>query len=302
MIQAGALRSPGGEVMAARSRTVLGRLVVGLRANPLAAVAAVIILLVTTATLLAPVLAPHSPETISNTGALRPSSAAHPLGTDENGRDVLSRLLHGGRVSMLVGLVSMLIAVTLGTAIGGVAGYAGGAVDRALMWLTDALLSVPIFFVLLTVVAVFGATLVNVVVGIGVVSWMSTARVVRGEVLRAKAQEFVLTAVALGAEHRRILLRHVLPQAFPSMIVAATLGVAHAILMESSLSYLGVGIQEPTPSWGLMLSKSQSYLWSAPLLALWPGLAILVTTLAYNYLGDALRDALDPHITAAQDR
>ncbi len=283
---------------APRPRTVLRRFAIGLRANPLAMLASLAIALLTLAALLAPALAPHSPETISSAGSQRAPSVEHPLGTDENGRDLLSRLLYGGRVSMLVGLVSMLIALTLGTAIGGVAGYAGGAIERALMWLTDALLSVPVFFVLLIVVAVFGATLVNVVVGIGIVSWMSTARVVRGEVLRAKGQEFVLAARALGADHRRILVRYVLPQALPSMIVAATLGVAHAILMESSLSYLGVGIQEPTASWGLMLSKSQSYLWSAPLLALWPGLAILVTTLSYNYLGDALRDALDPHMTA----
>ncbi len=250
--------------------------------------------------LLAPVIAPYDP----NEGDIlyihaRPSSE-HLLGTDENGRDVLSRLIFGARISMSVGLIAMVISIAIGSLIGGVSGYIGRAVDSVLMRVTDGMMAIPYFFLVLIVVAVFGSSFRNIVLVIGVTSWMVVARIVRSEVLRTRELDFVLAARALGASSARILFRHILPHAVPSIIVAATLGVANAILLESALSYLGLGIQPPQASWGNMLSNSQAYLWENPLLPLYPGLLILLTVLAYNFLGDALRDALDPQYREGQ--
>jgi peptide/nickel transport system permease protein len=220
-------------------------------------------------------------------------SPEHPLGTDENGRDVLSRLMYGGRVSLGVGFASVLAAMTIGIALGGVAGYFGGTIDALIMRVADGMLSIPLFFFMLTALALFGSTLPNLVAAIALTGWMAVARVVRGEVLSCKTLEYYVEAAhALGANHPRILCRHILPQALPSVIVAATLGIAYAILTESALSYLGLGVRPPTPSWGTMLSGARSYLWTAPHLAMFPGLLILLTVLAYNSLGDGLRDAL----------
>lgn len=249
---------------------------------------------------LAPVIAPYDP----NEGDIlyihaRPSRE-HLLGTDENGRDVLSRLIHGARISMSVGLIAMVISIAIGSLIGGISGYAGRVVDSVLMRVTDGMMAIPYFFLVLIVVAVFGSSFRNIVLVIGVTSWMVVARIVRSEVLRTRELDFVLAARALGASSARILFRHILPHAVPSIIVAATLGVANAILLESALSYLGLGIQPPQASWGNMLSNSQAYLWENPLLPLYPGLLILLTVLAYNFLGDALRDALDPQYREGQ--
>lgn len=244
--------------------------------------------------LLAPLIARNPPERIQATRLASPSER-FPLGTDQVGRDVLSRLLYGGRISLAVGFLAAGLAIVLGATLGAVAGYARGWPDAAIMRVADGMLSIPIFFLVLVVLASLGSTLPNLIVTIGLASWMSTARVVRSEVLRAASLEFVTAARALGATAPRVLLRHALPQAVPSTIVAATLGVAQAVLTESALSYLGLGVQPPTPSWGNMLTDAQSYVFSAPLLALWPGLAILCTVLAFNFLGESLRDALDPH-------
>jgi peptide/nickel transport system permease protein len=219
-------------------------------------------------------------------------SSEHPLGTDENGRDVLSRLMYGGRVSLGVGFVSVLVAIAIGTAVGGIAGYFGGTIDTVLMRIADGMLSIPLFFFMLTALALLGSSLPNLILAIALTSWMAAARVVRGEVLSCKVLEYVEAAHALGGSHIRILYHHIVPQALPSVIVAATLGVAYAILTESALSYLGLGVRPPTPSWGNMLSGARSYLWTAPHLAMFPGLLILLTVLAYNSLGDGLRDAL----------
>ncbi|MDE3113297.1 MAG: ABC transporter permease [Chloroflexota bacterium] len=226
--------------------------------------------------------------------ALAAPSAAHPAGTDEIGRDVLSRLLYGAQLTLLVGLAAMLAALVLGTFVGAVAGFYGGWVDALLMRLTDAMLAVPAFFLILVVVTVAGTGASTLVLVIGGLSWMPVARVVYGETRRWRVAEFVVAAESLGATAARVLARHILPQAVPSLIVSATLGVAYAILTESAVSYLGLGIRPPTPSWGNMLQQAQQYLFTEPSLALYPGAAITVVVLAFNFLGDGLRDALDP--------
>jgi peptide/nickel transport system permease protein len=227
---------------------------------------------------------------------LAPPGGNHPLGTDEVGRDVLSRLIDGARVSLVVALLSMAIAIVTGTAIGALAGYFGGIPDAWLMRATDAMMALPTLFLILAIVAVFGGGPFVVMAAIGLTSWMQVARIVRGEYLRWRVAEFVDAARALGASDGRIMRRHLLPQVAPAIIVTATLGVAYAILTESALSYLGVGIRPPTPSWGNMLQNAQQYIWSQPRLAMYPGVLILLTVLSYNFMGDGLRDALDPSL------
>jgi peptide/nickel transport system permease protein len=241
-----------------------------------------------------PLLWTIAPETTDAIHGLAGPSAAHPLGTDELGRDMLSRLLHGSRVTLLVGVSAMLAAISIGVLVGAVAGFKGGWVDGALMRFTDAMLAVPAFFFILVVITVLGTGVGTLVLVIGALSWMPVARVVYGETLRWKSADFVVAAESLGVAGPRILLRHILPQAVPSLIVSATLGVAFAILTESALSYLGLGVQPPLPSWGNMLQRAQLYLFTAPALAIYPGLAITIVVLAFNFLGDGLRDALDP--------
>jgi len=259
-----------------------------------AAISLVFLIVLTGAALLAPLIAPYDPEKLNILQRLQGPSERHWLGTDDVGRDVLSRLLFGGRVSLLVGLVSATLSVVIGVVIGGLAAQLGGFVDNLLMRFTDGMLAIPLFFFLLVVMAVFGSGLSQIVVVIGLTTWMPVARVVRGEVMRVKGLPYVEAAHALGAGERHIVVAHLLPQAVPAIIVAATLGVANAILLESGLSYLGLGIQPPIPSWGNMLQSAQAYVWNQPMLALWPGLLIFIAVMAYNSLGDGVRDALDP--------
>ncbi|MBM3450992.1 MAG: ABC transporter permease [Armatimonadetes bacterium] len=244
--------------------------------------------------LVAPVLAPHDPEFLDLLNQFQNPSARHPLGTDDSGRDVLSRLIFGARVSLSVGLSAMFVAVTLGSVVGALAGFYGGRTDAVLMRVTDGMLTIPTFFLALLVVAALGSSLVNVIFVVGLTGWMVVARIIRSEVLRTIPQEFVLAARALGGSDARMLFKHVVPQAFPSVIVAATLGIAYAILTESSLSYLGLGVKPPTPTWGNMLSGAQQLVWTKPTLAVYPGVMIMASVLSYNVVGDALRDALDP--------
>ena len=241
-----------------------------------------------------PALWTITPEATDPNHGLAATSALHPLGTDELGRDVLSRLLHGSRVTLLVGVAAMLAAIVIGVVVGAVAGFKGGWVDSALMRFTDAMLAVPAFFFILVVITVLGTGVGTLVLVIGALSWMPVARVVYGETLRWKTAEFVVAAVGIGVAGPRLLVRHILPQAIPSLVVSATLGVAFAILTESALSYLGLGVQPPLPSWGNMLQRAQLYVFTAPTLAVYPGLAITSVVLAFNFLGDGLRDALDP--------
>ncbi|HEV8671925.1 MAG TPA: ABC transporter permease [Candidatus Limnocylindria bacterium] len=241
-----------------------------------------------------PLLWSIPPEATSPALGLAAPSGTHPLGTDELGRDVLSRLLHGSRVTLLVGVAAMLAALLIGVVVGAIAGFNGGWLDALLMRFTDGILAVPAFFLILVVITVLGTGIGTLVLVIGALSWMPVARVVYGETLRWKAAEFVVAAVSLGVPPSRLLARHILPQAIPSLVVSATLGVAFAILTESALSYLGLGVQPPLPSWGNMLQRAQQYVFTAPALAIYPGLAITAVVLAFNFLGDGLRDALDP--------
>ena len=267
--------------------------------NRLAIGAGVLLLLLYLLAALGQVISPYPPNAVNIRARHERPSAAHWLGTDENGRDVLSRVIVGARASLTVGLTAMIVSISIGVVVGGLSGYFGRLVDAILMRITDGLLAIPTFFLALIVVAVFRPTFLNLILVIGGTSWMTAARVVRSEVLRYRARDFVLAARALGASDGRILWRHVLPHTVPAVIVAATLGVAQAILLESALSFLGLGIQPPAASWGNMLSNAQAYLWENPLLPFYPGLLILLSVLAYNFLGDALRDALDPQYREA---
>lgn len=265
-----------------------------LKRHKLAMVSLVVLVILHCCALLAPWLAPYSPEAIEPDNPLAKASAEHWLGTDDTGRDTFSRLLYGSRVSLVVGLLSMLLSVLLGVLVGTLGGYFGGVLDLVLMRLTDSMMSIPRLFLLVILMAVFQGGVHTVILVIGLTSWMQIARIVRSEVLVHRNRTFVEAAEAAGASRVRIVVRHILPQAMGSIIVAATFGVARSILLESAMSFLGLGVQQPTPSWGNMLTNAQRYVWEAPVQAVYPGLAIFLTVLAYNFLGDGLRDALDP--------
>jgi len=257
-------------------------------------VGAVVVAAMVTAGALAPVLAPHSYSAQSLLNRLKPPSAAHWLGTDGFGRDVLSRVIWGSRVSLEIGLAATALALVVGTAVGSVAGYFGGTADTAIMRAADVFLSVPALFLILIVVALFGASLANTALVIALVTWAPVARIVRSECLSLRNRDFVHAAAALGAGHARILGRHLLVNALPVVIVQASLLLGQTILIESGLSYLGLGAQPPLPSWGNMVVDGRQFLASAWWIATFPGLAIFVTVLGFNLFGDGLRDASDP--------
>lgn len=248
------------------------------------------------AAVLAPWIAPFDPTALSVDALLQPPSAAHLLGTDALGRDVLSRMLHGGRVSLWVGFLAVGLAVAVGLFFGLVAGYFGGLADEVIMRGVDVMLCFPSFFLILTVIAFLEPSLANIMIIIGLTSWMGVARLVRAETLSLARRDFVLASRLAGAGSARILLRHILPNAAGPVLVSATLGIAGAILTESSLSFLGLGVQPPMPSWGNMLLEGKEVLEIAPWLSVFPGLAILFTVLGYNLLGESLRDLLDPRL------
>ncbi len=261
-----------------------------------AAMGAVLLAAMALSALLTPYLAPHDPAEQGDVvqERFRAPSAAHPMGTDRFGRDVLSRVLYGARVSLGIGTVAVLIAVTLGTAVGAAAGYAGGRVDGALMRVVDLLLSFPRLVLLITVVALFEPSIALVTLVLGLTGWMGTSRVVRGEVLSVREEPYVAAARSLGFGDGRILLRHVLPNAVSPVIVSATLGVGHAILAEAALSFLGLGVQPPTPSWGGMVAAGRDVMLDAWWITTFPGLAIVLTVMSFNLVGDGLRDLMDP--------
>lgn len=248
------------------------------------------------AALLAPWIAPHDPNAIHVDKLLQTPSMAHWLGTDALGRDVLSRLLYGARVSLWVGFVSVGLSTAIGLALGLTAGYFGRWVDEVVMRGVDVMLCFPSFFLILAVIAFLEPSLTNIMVVIGLTSWMGVARLVRAETLSLRGRDFVLAARVAGAGPVRIMARHILPNALAPVLVSATLGIAGAILVESSLSFLGLGVQPPDASWGNMLLDGKEVLEVAPWLSVFPGLAILFTVLGYNLLGESLRDLLDPRL------
>lgn len=218
----------------------------------------------------------------------------HPLGLDELGRDILARLVAGARVSMMVGVSVVSVSAVIGMLVGGIAGYAGGWVDTVLGRIVDVLMAFPGILLAIALVAALGPSLRNVVIALATIGWVGYARLVRGQVLKAREFEYVQAARSLGASAPRVLLRHVLPSAYPAVVVQATLGMAGAIVAEASLSFLGLGVQPPTPSWGAMLDAGRSHLLDAPHLTIFPGLAIAMLVLGFNFLGDGLRDRIDP--------
>lgn len=267
-----------------------------LRRHRLAMAGAVVILVMVGVAVLSPWIAPYPPTHIDLVNRMSPPSWKHPLGTDELGHDVLTRLLYAGRVSLTVGFSAAVASALLGTLVGLVSGFYGGWLDNLLMRFVDIMLSIPDLPILIILARYFGGSLVGIVAVITAFGWMGTARLVRGEVLKLKNADFVEAARALGASNVRIMLRHLVPNALAPVIVAATLAVGGAILTEAALSYLGFGIQPPTPSWGNMLQNAQDFIWRTPLLAFWPGLMIFLTVLCFNFFGDGLRDALDPRL------
>lgn len=268
-----------------------------LRGNRLALAGGTVVGLLFVVALAAPLLAPYDPLEIDVARVLEPPSLAHPFGTDPLGRDVLSRVIYGSRISLLVGFVAVGIAAAVGTLIGAAAGYHGGWADAVLMRCVDIMLSVPTFFLILAAIAFLEPSIWIIMVVIGLTGWEGVARLVRAEFLSLKERDFVMAVRAEGAGALRIILRHVLPNALAPVLVAATLGVPAAILVESGLSFLGLGVQPPTPSWGNILTAGKDTMEIAWWLSLYPGLAILITVLAYNLLGEGVRDALDPRLT-----
>ncbi len=270
------------------------------RKNRLAVSGSLIILLLFALAVLAPVLSRHDPAAIDVDNILSGPSLEHWMGTDESGRDVMSRMIYGARISMLVGFVAVGIATFIGILFGAVAGYYGGRIDAVIMRFVDIMLCFPTFFLILAVIAILEPGLMNIMIVIGVTGWMGVARLVRAEFLSLKEQEYVLAARAFGSSDLRIIFRHLLPNAMAPVLVSATFGIAGAILTESALSFFGLGVQPPTPSWGNILSSGYKYIDFAHWLSVFPGLAILITALGYNLLGEGLRDALDPRLKGSE--
>lgn len=267
-----------------------------LRKNSLAMLGAGIVASLFFVAVLAPVLAPYDVAAIDSKNVLSSPSWSHPLGTDGLGRDVVSRMIYGARISLLVGFVSAGLACVIGLVLGALAGYFGGWTDTVLMRFVDIMLCFPSFFLILAVIAYLNASIWNIMLVIGVTSWMGVCRLVRAEFLSLKERDFIMAAEALGAPPGRVIVRHGLPNALAPVFVSFVLGVAGAILTESALSFLGIGVQPPDPSWGNILTEGKSTIEVAWWLSLYPGLAILITVLGYNLLGEGLRDVLDPRL------
>ena len=259
-----------------------------------ALLAASVVALLALAAIVGPLMYDTDPNVLDLARAAAPPGEGHPLGTDESGRDVLGRLLAGGRVSLAVGFAAVACSGLLGLSLGALAGLGGRRIDAFVMRLTDAMMSIPAMFLIITTLALFGTTVTGLVIAIGATSWMGLARLVRAELFSIREQAYVEAARALGARPLRLLARHALPHLLPSVLVNLTFGVGTAILMESALSFIGLGIQPPSASWGNMLTNAQSYLYASPWLAVYPGILILITVVAVNVLGDALRDATEP--------
>lgn len=268
----------------------------GLKKHRLALIGAGIISVLVFVAVLAPFIAPHDPIEQNLAQRLLSPNTEYLLGTDNLGRCILSRLIHGTSVSLQIGVMVVGIAAFVGVTLGLIAGYRGGLIDELIMRIVDVLLAFPGIILALAIAGILGPSLFNVMLALAVVGWTSYARVVRGAVLSVKEKEFVEAARALGASEFRIMFRHILPNVTAPVIVMATLGMAHVILAAAALSFLGLGAQPPTPEWGSMLNNGRAFMRTAPHMTIFPGLAIMVTVLAFNFLGDGLRDVLDPRL------
>lgn len=267
-----------------------------LRKNKMAIIGALIVLCLILVALFAPYISPHDPYKVDLDLQFQKPNSTFILGTDMFGRDVLSRIIYGARISLIIGLVPTLISMTLGTFLGLIAGYYGRKIDFIIMRFADVVLAFPSLLLAMVVMYTLGATLINIFIALSLVGWAGIARVVRAQTLSLKEKEFVQAARAIGVRDLVIMRRHILPNCLPSLLVLFTLKIPGAILSEASLSFLGVGAQPPTPSWGLMISRGKEYIFSAPWVAIAPGVAILIIVIAFNFLGDGFRDALDPYM------
>ena len=258
---------------------------------------AVLIVVFALAAVLAPVLTPYDyDEIVEDSIRLELPSAKHPLGTDELGRDVLTRLLYGARISLLVGIVPTIISMIIGAFLGILAGFAGGKTDAVIMRFADIMLAFPSMLLAMVIMYTLGDGIINIFLALALVNWASVARIVRAETLKLKETEYVEAARSIGVSKRKIMFRHILPNCIPSLIVLFTLNIPSAILSESALGFLGLGIEKPMASWGLMVNTGRQYLYTNPWLSLAPSAAIMLIVLAFNFLGDGLRDVLDPHL------
>lgn len=272
------------------------------KTNRLALAGGIIVTALFVVAILAPVISPYSPNDIDRSHILEAPGFHHPLGTDDLGRDVLSRMIYGARISLSVGFVAVGISSLIGMILGALAGYYGGWTDRIIMRFIDIMLSIPTFFLILAVIAFVGPSIWNIMAVIGLTSWMGVARLVRAEFLSLKEREFVLAARAIGAGDLRIIFRHIMINSMAPVLVSAVLGVAGAVLVESALSFLSIGVQPPTPSWGNILTLGKDNIEIAWWLSVFPGLAILITVLGYNLLGEGIRDAIDPRLWETERR
>lgn len=264
--------------------------------NPFAVVAMVIILLLACCAIFAPLIAPYDPAAQDVFDKWAPCSWEHPFGTDNLGRDIFSRIIYGARISLAVGIVAEFIATIIGVTMGSAAGYFGGWVDALISRIIEVFASFPFILFAITMTFVLGTGIINCFIAIGFIGWTGMARLIRGEVLRLKNMEFVEAAKANGSSHFRIIFKQLIPNCLPTMIVILTMDIPGDIMLESTLSFLGLGVQPPTPSWGEMISAAQMYLRQHPGYSIFPGLAIMLTILAFNILGDCLRDAMDPKL------
>lgn len=278
------------------SDTWLDKVKMLVRQNKLAVFSALVIVLIILAAIFAPFVAPYDYLKQSLADRLQHPSAQHWLGTDELGRDVLSRIIYGARISLTIGLIPTLISMAIGTVLGMCAGFYGGKADFIIMRLADVMLAFPSLLLAMVVMYTMGGGLINIFIALSLVNWASTARVVRSQTLSLKEKEYVEAARSIGVKKWTIMFRHILPNCLPSLIVLFTLNIPSAILSEASLSFLGVGAQPPSASWGLMVVRGKKYLFTEPWLSIAPSVAIMIVVMAFNFLGDGLRDVLDPYL------
>lgn len=269
---------------------------VRLKRNKLALFGLFLVVALILIALCAKLIAPYDPIQIYLKESLRPPSLKHLMGTDVLGRDIFSRIIYGARASLIIGVVATSISLVIGVLIGAISGFYGGWLDSILMRVTDVFFAFPFFLLAIAIMTFLGPSFINIFIALGVVGWTNYARLVRGQVMSVKESDYVEAAHAVGAKNARIIWKHIMPNTLAPIIVYTTMNVGGVILAEAGLSFLGIGVQPPSPSWGLMLSEASNFIFNAPWMVIWPGVAIFLTVLGYNLLGDGLRDALDPRM------